>query len=52
MDLSWNRCTRVRFWSPDGRVSQPLQGQALLYLGDKPDKFVEHFREFGWSATL
>jgi DNA N-6-adenine-methyltransferase (Dam) len=26
--------SRIRFWSPDGRVSQPLQGQSLIYLGN------------------
>ena len=24
----------IRFWSPDDRVSQPLNGQAFIYLGD------------------
>ena len=43
--------SRIRFWSPDDRVSQPLQGQAVIYL-DKPEKFVERFRELGWSAKL
>ena len=44
--------SRVRFWSPDGRVSQPLQGQSLIYLGKNSEKFVEHFKLFGWCATL
>ncbi len=37
---------RVRFWAP-GKVSQPLQGQAVLYLGGSPKTFAQHFREFG-----
>jgi len=37
---------RVRFWAP-GKVSQPLQGQAVLYLGGSPNIFAQHFREFG-----
>lgn len=37
---------RVRFWHPE-RVSQPLQGQAVLYLGEKAKVFAEAFSEFG-----
>jgi hypothetical protein len=44
--------SRIRFWTPDGRKSQPLQGQSLVYLGNNIEGFVKHFHQFGWCATL
>lgn len=38
---------RVKFWSPDGGVGQPLQGQAVLYLGHAPQDFEQNFACFG-----
>lgn len=43
---------RVRFWEPDGKAGAPLQGQALLYLGDSPGDFLSGFEEFGWGALV
>jgi phage N-6-adenine-methyltransferase len=43
---------RVNFWAPDGRISQPLQGQAVVYLGIYPGRFRSAFSEFGWTASL
>jgi len=40
---------RVRFWHPD-RMSAPLQGQAVIYLGAMPEAFVEAFAPFGLVA--
>lgn len=43
---------RVNFWAPDGRISQPLQGQAVVYLGIWPGRFRSAFSHFGWTASL
>jgi hypothetical protein len=37
---------RVKFWHPD-RVSGPLQGQAVLYLGPHGPRFAAEFLRFG-----
>jgi phage N-6-adenine-methyltransferase len=43
---------RVRFWEPNGAISAPLQGQAVVYIGPRPDLFLNAYRQFGWGATL
>ena len=40
---------RIKFWMPNGKKGLPIQGQAFLYLGDNPRKFVDVFEEFGWA---
>ena len=42
---------RVKFWAPD-RVAAPLQGQAVVYLGDNPAAFIREFAAFGWCARV
>lgn len=42
---------RVKFWAP-GREAAPLQGQAILYLGNRPETFMSAFADFGFGAEL
>lgn len=39
---------RIKFLTPTGRRGSPLQGQVILYFGDKKQRFAEAFSEFGW----
>jgi len=43
---------RIRFVKRDGEHGAPLQGQAFIYYGDNPERFLEVFSQFGWGATL
>lgn len=43
---------RVRFWHPTKASATPLQGQAVLYVGDKVSAFFETFAEFGWLTVV
>lgn len=40
--------TRIKFLDPTGAPSgAPLQGQAVVYVGDAPDRFAASFETFG-----
>jgi phage N-6-adenine-methyltransferase len=43
---------RVKFLDPQGNPGAPLQGQALIYCGEKAQAFVFEFKSFGWGAIL
>lgn len=44
--------SRVKFWKPDGDTGQPLQGQAILYIGDDVDKFAKSFSPIGFIVEV
>ncbi len=44
--------SRVRFWKPDGTQGAPLQGQAIIYIGQHADIFLSEFSQFGWGANV
>lgn len=43
---------RVRFLDPQGNPGAPLQGQALVYSGAQPGRFMDEFGGFGWAALV
>jgi phage N-6-adenine-methyltransferase len=43
---------RIRFWEPNGAISAPLQGQAVVYIGKSPELFLDTFKACGWGARL
>jgi hypothetical protein len=63
-ETTWFRCCaeaasaicfptgRVRFLDPDSRPGAPLQGQAVIYLGDDSERFMEVFGSFGFCVTV
>lgn len=38
---------RIRFWQPNKQLGAPLQGQAMIYYGEKRGDFKHHFKQFG-----
>ena len=42
--------SRIRYYMTDGTKSTPLQGQAILYAGERPEAFYKTFCVFGWGA--
>jgi phage N-6-adenine-methyltransferase len=43
---------RVRFLDPQGSPGAPLQGQAVIYIGQKPELFIGEFSELCWCARV
>lgn len=43
---------RVKFWHPDKESATPLQGQAILYLGENVAAFKREFLPFGFVAVI
>lgn len=43
---------RIKFLDPKGKPGSPLQGQAVIYHGDKVDIFLQEFGKYGWGARL
>lgn len=41
---------RIRFWYPDRPSFSPLQGQAIVYLGEHVSKFLREFCAFGATS--
>ena len=44
--------SRVKFYMPDGKTGAPLQGQAVLYVGNNNEKFISAFGGIGWTAKI
>lgn len=44
---------RVKFLDMDGnRAGAPLQGQAIIYMGENANGFLSEFSAFGWGAKI
>lgn len=44
--------SRVKFYMPDGKTGAPLQGQAVVYIGEDWEGFISAFSDIGWGAVL
>ena len=43
---------RIRYYSPNGKNNSPLQGQAIVYVGDNVEPFFDAFSEIGWRCSI
>jgi len=39
--------SRIKFWHPD-KISAPLQGQVVIYMGKRQEAFCNNFSQFGF----
>ena len=44
--------SRVKFYMPDGKTGSPLQGQAIVYIGDSMSNFLDNFSAIGWIGLV
>ena len=44
--------SRVKFYMPDGKTGSPLQGQAIVYIGDSMSNFLNNFSAIGWIGLV
>lgn len=42
--------SRVKFYMPDGKTGAPLQGQAVIYIGENVSEFLTAFQHIGWEC--
>lgn len=42
--------SRVKFYMPDGKTGAPLQGQAMVYIGNRPTRFSDSCANLGWRC--
>jgi ParB family transcriptional regulator, chromosome partitioning protein len=43
---------RIRFIGPEGEKGSPLQGQAIIFLGDDIEKFKQEFCNYGFIVNI
>lgn len=44
--------SRVKFYMPDGKTGAPLQGQAVIYIGENVAMFLDAFKRIGWECEV
>ena len=42
--------SRVKFYMPEGKTGAPLQGQAIIYIGNNVCEFMTAFQNIGWEC--
>ena len=44
--------SRIKFYMPDSKTGSPLQGQAIVYIGDSMSNFLDNFSAIGWIGLV